>query len=238
MSYKNIFARYETKYIITPAQQAFIRSELKDKIRDDEYGKSLICNLYYDTPDFRLIRRSIEKPVYKEKLRVRSYGAVGANGTVFAEIKKKYEKTVYKRREAMTSREAQILLEKGLAPRSTQIIRELNYARTFYGELEPRMFISYNREAFFGVDDPDFRLTFDTDVIARNYDLTLAKGAYGTELTDRNTVLMEIKTGNAIPFFMLDVIKKLGIYPASFSKYGAAYTTMLNDNYKGGLNYA
>lgn len=40
----------------------------------DAYGAYTICNIYYDTGDWRLIRKSLEKTVYKEKLRIRSYG--------------------------------------------------------------------------------------------------------------------------------------------------------------------
>lgn len=87
---QSCFERYEKKYFLTPAGQKALLQTIAPYIKMDFYGKYTICNLYYDTPDWRLIRASLEKPVYKEKLRVRSYGVPAPDGKVFAELKKKY----------------------------------------------------------------------------------------------------------------------------------------------------
>ena len=96
-TYQDVFARYEKKYKLTLSQYAALRRWLQDRMEVDSYGLHTICNIYYDTPDFQLIRTSLEKPVYKEKLRLRSYGVPGGDTPVFVELKKKLDGVVYKR---------------------------------------------------------------------------------------------------------------------------------------------
>ncbi len=66
------FRRVEKKYLLNMEQYERLRVALRDYIVPDDYPKSTICNVYYDTPDYLLISRSLEKPVYKEKFRLRS----------------------------------------------------------------------------------------------------------------------------------------------------------------------
>lgn len=92
------FQRYEFKYLMDYRQLKAVLTAMDPHMVPDEYSHSSIRNLYLDTPNYRLIRRSLEKPIYKEKLRVRSYGQAGEHDPVFMELKKKYLSVVYKRR--------------------------------------------------------------------------------------------------------------------------------------------
>ena len=124
---KSIFKRHELKYLVSAEQREFIESEFARYMIPDEHGESTICNIYYDTPDFRLIRRSLEKPVYKEKLRLRSYGTASKDEKVFLELKKKYKGIVYKRRISLNCDEAQDALKNGeRLPENSQIAKEIN----------------------------------------------------------------------------------------------------------------
>lgn len=126
MAYKKVFKRSEIKYIITKSQYLLICGLLKDRMHPDEYGKSVICNLYLDTPDFLLIRRSIEKPVYKEKLRVRSYGVATNNTPVYLELKKKFKGVVYKRRVGLLNSQLNDFLDgKDLSCDNKQVEKEI-----------------------------------------------------------------------------------------------------------------
>lgn len=162
-SVTSCFERYEKKYRITKAQQRCIIEKMKPYMQADKFGKYTICNIYYDTRDWRLIRSSIEKPAYKEKLRVRSYGTPDADGKVFVEVKKKYDGIVYKRRITMPARQTRQFLSGGSAAGYGQIGREIGWLSSFYGA-EPKVFIAYDRLAFAGTDDPELRITFDTDL--------------------------------------------------------------------------
>ena len=223
MKYQNVFKRYEVKYLITRKQQKIILQAMENLTVPDKYGKSTICNLYFDTPDYLLIRRSIEKPVYKEKLRLRTYGMAHSDTQAFAEIKKKYKSVVYKRRVDMPYSQALNYLKgKGGAP-GGQINSEIEYFLQFYENLAPRVFISYERQAFYSKDDPDFRMTFDQNILWRDYDLDLTKGIYGNKILQDNMVLLEVKTKGAIPLWLTAVLIQNKIYKTSFSKYGNAY---------------
>ena len=221
------FKRYEKKYLLTTAQYQTIRKALERYMQPDEYGQSTVCNVYYDTPDFALVRASIEQPVYKEKLRVRSYGPVSGDKEVFVELKKKYNGVVYKRRVAMTAPEAEAYLAgETAAPQSSQIVSELDYFLKQYPGLAPATYIAYDRQAFFGKDDPDFRITFDENIRWRDEDMSLSAGTDGEQLLDEGQSLMEIKIADAMPLWLAHELSALGVFKTSFSKYGSAYQAM------------
>ena len=189
MDYQAIFKRYELKYLLTKEQVAMLKKEMAGRLVIDRYGLTSIRNIYFDTDDYRLIRSSLDKPVYKEKLRVRSYGIIKKDEKVFVELKKKYEGIVYKRRISSSESNAMTwLAENGVNEERGQIVDEIDYFKTFYRGLKPKVFISYDREAYFSVDDTDIRITLDTNLTGRNTDLSLRKGIYGKRIIDaRNT---------------------------------------------------
>ena len=225
MSYQDTFKRYEIKYLLSAKQKRELMNTVNRHMVLDQYGRTTIQNIYYDTPEYRLIRTSLEKPVYKEKLRLRSYGTADANKTVFIEIKKKYDGVVYKRRTSATEAEATAYLNRGIkiAGHEDQISREIDYFKNFYEGLRPAMVISYEREAFYGKEDPDFRMTLDENILWRDEDLTLRKDAYGTAILNPGQCLMEVKVAAAMPLWLTHEMNRLGIYQVSFSKYGRAY---------------
>lgn len=217
------FKRYEKKYLLNREQYERLQECLKPYIQLDQYGLHTICNIYYDTDQFDLIRTSIEKPPYKEKLRLRSYGIPQEGGKVFLEIKKKWKGVVYKRRIAMTLEEAENYLEKGKAlPEDGQIEREIDYFVKFYHP-KPKMYIAYDREAYFGKEDNALRITFDQNIRSREEDLQLELGDAGKLLLDSEYRLMEIKVSGAFPMWLAHILSELEIYPTSFSKYGNIY---------------
>ncbi len=222
--FQETFKRYETKYILTEYQYKLLRQRLQGHMCVDSYGKSTISNIYFDTPDSLLIRTSLEKPVYKEKLRLRSYGVPNYGDTTFIELKKKYDGIVYKRRESMELAQAENYLY-GLkpAPQSTQILREIDWFLHYYKNIIPAMYISYDRIAMYGMEDKNLRLTFDTNILWRTEDLHLQSGVWGTPLLKRCEYLMEIKIPSAMPLWFSHILDELRIYPVSFSKYGKAY---------------
>lgn len=227
-----IFKRYESKYMITLDQLALMKKEFEKHMIADEHGENTICSLYYDTPSFQLIRRSIEKPVYKEKLRVRSYGAATEDTPVFVELKKKYKKVVYKRRVSLKEKDAMRYLSTGEIQNHSQITNEIDYFKSYYEGLAPAMLLSYKREAYYAKDDHDFRVTFDREILWRDYDLALSKGIYGRPLLEPNQVLMEVKSAEAIPLWMVKLLSENHIYKTSFSKYGTAYKTKFAEERK------
>lgn len=222
------FKRREIKYLLDDDAYNSLKERLQARIVEDEHGRSTICNIYYDTPDFRIIRKSLEKPVYKEKLRLRSYGTAGAEDKVFVELKKKYNGIVYKRRETLTLAQSdEYLAGHTKAPCDTQIFREIDWFRDYYGNLKPAMYISYEREAYYSLENPDLRITFDRNIMYRSYNLSLAAGVEGESILEAGQHLMELKAGGAIPVWLTKILDELGIYPASFSKYGRAYLSQV-----------
>ena len=167
MNNQMTFKRYEIKYLITTEQKALLLNEMKPFMDADIHGKSTILSLYLDTPDFLLVRRSLDKPIYKEKLRLRSYGTAQPDTDVFIELKKKYDSVVYKRREAMKLFELESYLKTGIMPKDTQIMREIDFAMKRYAGIAPAVLLSYEREAFYDKYDYDFRMTFDENILWR-----------------------------------------------------------------------
>lgn len=222
--FKDIFQRYETKYLLEDFQYLAIREKLENMAEVDEYGKTSILNIYYDTPNYRLIRNSLDKPVYKEKLRLRSYGVPNDDTRAFIEIKKKYEGIVYKRRIGMDYRKALLYLnEKKPIDKESQISHEIDYFKSFYKGLRPSMAISYDRIAMAGIDDPELRITFDENIRWRVDHLDLKYGNKGQSILKKGQHLMELKIAGAMPVEMAKILDELSIRQVSFSKYGRGY---------------
>lgn len=226
MGNQTVFKRYEIKYILTREQRDLILEAMKEHMIADVHGKSTILSLYLDTPDYLLIRRSIDHPVYKEKLRLRSYGVADRDTEVFIELKKKYDSVVYKRREAMSESQLEQYLASGLAPKDTQIMREIDFAMKRYPGLKPAVLLSYDREAFYAKNDHEFRMTFDENILWRDTDLSLCSPIGGTPLLAPDQVLLEVKTAGAIPLWLVHLFSEQGIRKTSFSKYGTAYRSI------------
>ena len=239
MKYQAVFQRTELKFLLTTEQKKKILEEMEPYMALDQYGRTTIRNIYFDTDDYRLIRRSIEKPVYKEKLRIRSYQKATPSSTVFVEVKKKYKSVVYKRRLPLTEEAAMDWVTGKMQCREdTQISREIDYFLGFYKTLHPVVFLSYEREAYYCKDGGDFRVTFDDRILCRQEELSLEADIWGTPLLPEGKVLMELKCAGGIPLWMIKVLSRERIYKTSFSKYGTAYQTIIFPKIQGGLLYA
>ncbi|MBQ8171429.1 MAG: polyphosphate polymerase domain-containing protein [Oscillospiraceae bacterium] len=238
MAYQAIFKRYELKYMLTLDQKQRILEAMEPYMKLDKYGRTTIRNLYFDTDSYRLIRRSIEKPVYKEKLRVRSYCRVTSDEPVFVELKKKYKKVVYKRRISLPEQRAMDWLSGGECDVHSQITDEIDYFMEYYQTLKPTVFLSYEREAYYTRNGDDFRVTFDDNILCRQEELSLTADVWGKPILEEGKVLMEIKTSGGIPLWMTEVLSREKIYKTSFSKYGTAYRNIIFPQLKGGFIYA
>lgn len=229
------FRRMEKKYIITRKQYLTLNDIIKDNMIEDEHGKSTICNIYFDTSGFDLIRHSITKPIYKDKIRLRSYNTPNINSTVYLEIKRKYDGVVSKRRIEMRLNEFyKYMSNKNSFANGNQVEKELLYYFQYYN-LKETMFLSYNRRAYYDKNNRDFRITFDSNILARNYGLKLEKGVYGDNILEKDKYIMEIKTQGAMPMWLVKKLNNLNISPCGFSKYGEAYTQLVlqaNDYFK------
>ncbi len=231
---KLVFKRREKKFLITSAQFESIKQKILDYgMVYDTYCKSgsvyTIYNIYFDDDSSSVIRRSIEKPKpkFKEKFRIRSYVVPEDKDDVFLEIKRKVNGVVVKRRARLTYAQAKDFIYNGVRPQVedyivNQVLNEIEYYFKL-NRVKPAVYLSYERIAFFGADDPDFRVTFDRAITTRRTDLKLSSGPYGEQLLNPDEVLMEIKISNAIPKWFADILSEEGAFMTSFSKYGSEY---------------
>ena len=227
------FKRYEDKFLLNSEQFEALTEKLKIRMEYDAFcreGTYTILNIYFDSPDHEVIRRSVSKPYYKEKLRLRSYGVPKDDDhPVFLELKRKIGGIVSKRRAAMSYGEAMRYLEGGEKPESldytaNQVLREIDYFIAC-NNVKPMYFISYERIAMVGKADKTFRLTLDRNILARREKLLLTEGCFGRELIPPDKWLMEVKISGAIPTDFARLLSELKIYSQSFSKIGTEYKT-------------
>ncbi|MBQ1603053.1 MAG: polyphosphate polymerase domain-containing protein [Oscillospiraceae bacterium] len=222
-----VMKRYEMKYILDPEQTGFLIKGLEGHMRPDAYGLTSVASLYYDTPDHLLARRSIEKPCFKEKIRLRSYGMATEQTPVYLELKRKADGIVYKRRVQTTVPLVRQFFDgDGDICAKGQINSEIRYFRDYYKSLVPACLIIYDRVAYFEPDG-DLRLTLDYAPRYRVTDLNLTKSMSGTLLLPEGSTILEIKVQGAMPLWLADLLSRGEIYKTSFSKYGAAYTEQL-----------
>ena len=217
------FKRFEKKSLLTPAQYDARLNGMRPYMQTDQYGHYTICNIYYDTDNFQLIRTSLESPIYKEKLRLRSYGVPTDGQKVFVEIKKKFDHVVYKRRTVLPCAEAVDYLAGQARPQAEdQICHEIDWFIRSYRP-KPRVFIAYDRTALAGIENPELRVTFDTNLRWRAEDLDLRQGDHGAPLMPGDRILMEIKIPGTAPGWLGHLLIETGVFPTSFSKYGTCY---------------
>ena len=226
----DVFRRREIKFLLDPDQRRAVEEELQRRMVPDEHGPSTVCSLYYDTPDYRMIRRSLERPVYKEKLRLRCYGIATAEADIFLELKKKYKGVVYKRRVKVTEPEAVAFMQRtGELRKQNQISKEIRYTRDFYRSLEPRVFLCYDREAWYDPADRGFRMTLDRNIRYRTDRLTLTENFEGKILLSPELSLLEVKAEGGVPLWLVHLLGRENIRKQSFSKYGSAYLELLKE---------
>lgn len=220
---QKVFQRYEKKYLLEEETYQNFRRELAAYMQEDAFGLHTIRNLYFDTEDDILIRTSIEKPRYKEKFRIRCYGDPTEEEKCFLEIKKKYHGLVNKRRIVMGIDEAQAFIERGIEPeKKGQIFQEVAFFLDRY-DLQPKCYIAYDRIALYGKEDPDFRVTFDTNIRSRSTNLTLYSDDDTQLLLSPKYHLMEVKISETMPLWFAQLLSKYQIYSTSFSKFGRVY---------------
>lgn len=215
--------RHELKYILTKEQTQALKERLVGFMQVDKYGLTSIASLYYDTTDFRIIRASIEKPEYKEKIRLRSYGLAKKGSTVFLELKRKAYGIVYKRRISTTEEDAvKFLNYEGDICADGQIAKEISYFRSYYEKLVPTCLIIYDRLAYFEANG-DLRLTIDSNPRYRTTKLNLSTSMEGTSLLPEGYSILEIKVQDSMPLWLTRILSEEKIYNSNYSKYGAAY---------------
>ncbi len=230
-----VFNRHEKKYLIDEKILVNLQNRIAAHMEPDAYNRSgrayTIANIYYDTDDNHLIHASLQGPRYKEKLRLRSYGVPGIDDKVYVEIKKKFSGLVNKRRSALRLNQAYEFLRTGLLPepdatQNRQVLREIAYLLQEY-PLKPKLYLAYDRLAYFDQNDRSLRISFDTGIRTRRTDLALEAGDYGTPLLKKGLWLMEIKISQSMPFWLARLLSEYQVYSAGFSKYGTEYQQLL-----------
>lgn len=232
-----VFNRYEHKYLLDKEKFLKIIGILDERMEIDSHNINhtpyTISNIYYDTDDDYLIRSSISKPEYKEKLRLRAYGSPIDESEVFLEIKKKFKGIINKRRTALNLHEAyEFLNTKSITQikeyMNRQVINEITYFLNLY-DLKPKLYLAYDRIAYFEKDNHDLRISFDMNIRSRRYDLFLEKGDYGESLFDKEVYLMEVKTSLSKPLWLSHLLSETEVYRQSFSKYGTEYKNTIKE---------
>ena len=218
----SVMKRYELKYLLNSEQLRYFMDQISHYMKVDKYGLTSIASIYFDTPDFRLINKSIEKPKYKEKLRLRGYGIVAPGKPTFLEVKRKCENIVYKRRIALSEKDAFDLIATKEAKEKTQISRELETFMETYKNLEPKYMIIYDRLAYYQ-DNSDLRITIDMNPRYRIDDLNLHTSMEGLPLIEEGGAILEVKVQHSVPLWLSAILSKGKIYQTSFSKVGTAH---------------
>ena len=218
----SVMKRYELKYHLSKEQLDYFINKINNHMKVDKYGVTSIASIYFDTPDFRLINKSIEKPNYKEKLRLRSYGLASENSQAFLEIKRKCEGVVYKRRITLLESEVEELFYNKEVRKRDQISRELEAFLDNYQNLEPKYLVIYNRVAYYQ-DNSDLRITIDMNPRYRTNDLNLHTSMEGTPLLKNGGAILEVKVQHSIPLWLTAILSEGKIYQTSFSKVGTAH---------------
>ena len=235
-----IFNRIEQKYILSELEYQELFKRIESHLEKDIYFENKICNLYFDNLNNDFIVNSLEKPKFKEKIRLRSYSVPNIDDIVFLELKGKYDGVVFKRRLEIKLSDFYKYMESYEIKEQydNQVMKEIDYLIKKYN-LRPKIFIGYDRLSYYDKDNINFRLTFDRNLRSRTDELALEMGDYGT-LFNKGQYIMEVKSLQSIPLWFTRILSEMRIYPDSFSKYGEIYKEecLKNNLHKiGDINY-
>lgn len=219
--YNDIFQRIEEKYLITEEKKTKLLNKISSHIECDDYFKSSIHNIYFDTDNNDLIINSLEKPIFKDKFRIRSYKIPKEDDEVFLEMKTKYKGVVGKRRIKLKLKDFYKYINKEIKPKE-QILKEIMYYYNYY-DLKPAIYIAYDRESYKGKENKNLRITFDSNLRSRREKLKFVENVSMNNYFDKNIYIMEIKTVGSLPLWLVKTLSELEIMPTSFSKYGKIY---------------
>lgn len=232
---QNVFQRNEIKYLISEAQYCALLQDISGQIKADEYGDYLVQNLYFDTRNWDIIRKSIEKPLYKEKMRLRCYGDLTEKRKLFLELKKKYRGVVYKRRVAFPEiKKVDMEIRDFIHQKASQVSRELAF-HLYQNPVQEKMYLSHKRQAFVGIEDAKLRVTFDREIRYRVSDLAFKNPEQGTAILPPHIIVMEIKLVEGMPLWLTGALSKHEIFPRSFSKYGTCYMNYFQKQREAGV---
>lgn len=234
---QEVFNRYEHKYKLDKDTFQKVIPIIEEHMEPDCHNKYhlpyTIANIYYDTDDNLLIRNSLASPLYKEKLRLRSYGIPDRDAIVFLEIKKKFNGIVNKRRTKISLSDAEDFVKTGVITENrgfmnTQVIKEISYFLKLY-DIKPKLYLSYDRIAYFEINNPDLRISFDFNIRSRRQNLTLYSDEFTTPLFNEEIYIMEIKTSFSKPLWFTQMLSMFNIKRCRFSKYGTEYKNFINN---------
>lgn len=226
------FKRYEKKYLITKEKLDKILPFLLEYMELDPFclngNEYRIYSIYYDTDNHDVIRQNSSKPVYKEKMRIRSYyDRKDPEDKIFMEIKKKCNGQGNKRRIKLKIKEIEPFVNDGILPEtkdylSAQVAKELQYYLS-KNKVHPALYVQYDRLALFGKEDKNFRMTFDRNVRTRRHNFVFGESEDDELLLPNGEYIMEIKILGAMPLWLTHILSENELFSHGFSKYGVKY---------------
>ncbi len=218
------FKRVEDKYIMTKKQAARFMELCSSHLKEDTYFRYTVRSVYFDSERSDLVIRSLMKPDYKMKLRLRSYCDPQGDTPVFLETKKEFEDIIYKRRIGLSYDEAIAYLDYGIPHHvKNNTADEIDYLLNYYN-LSEKVMIAYDRECYASKTEDDVRITFDSNVRYRIDGFSMVLDGSEKRLTDEDTVVMEVKAMDRYPLWLTKTLSAMKLYRGSFSKYGKIYT--------------
>jgi SPX domain protein involved in polyphosphate accumulation len=237
-----VLERYELKYTI-PAEWVAPISAFVEPYCSLDYHSSVapdgfyqVNSLYFDSPDFVLLRNRLGGLHDRFNMRVRTYGAAPV-APWFLEVKRKIGDIIRKYRARVKDIDLARTLDPAADPSeflasprdaaNAALFRRLAHAYN----AAPVVQTTYRRKAYFSVCDDYARVTFDAGMryLARTeYNPLPVEEAFApTDLEDRfdegTSVVLELKCqAKNVPIWMVDLIRAFDLRRRSFSKYSAA----------------
>lgn len=229
---QEVFKRHELKFLLSRKEHDSLRKAILPYMDYDKYGNSEgeynIVSLYYESFDKRIYYETVNKLRFRQKLRLRVYDNATLSSPSFIELKQKFKNVVNKRRTLIPLEDAYNILSEPYNrdvihhkyASNPQILKEALHFKEFYN-LEPSIVVSYDRQAFSGIaeNEKDLRVTFDYNLMCRSEDLELENGPEGFHFVDTDTVILEVKVSNSVPFWLARILSDFNFTKQGFSKF-------------------
>jgi hypothetical protein len=240
---KQLFTRYELKYLITFDTYRTLADTLIPYMQYDPFGdkqgRYSIFSLYFDSPDRKIYYETMNRAAFRQKLRLRIYNSASIDDSAYFEVKQKFKNVVNKRRTAIQLSDAYRFIEKradvsdleNYSASNKQVLKEIRSFRDVY-RLAPAVIVGYDRQAFHGIDDTDLRITFDYHLTCRNDNYRLENGMHnGAYFVPPNLVVLEVKVKHSVPLWLTKLLSEFRCPLRSVSKFCTSVDCVSPDNH-------
>ena len=224
------FLRFEFKYVLDHATRCAVEEDVQPfvdadpRVRAEPALRYFVRSLYYDDAALAAFHDKADGLRSRSKFRLRTYSRdPGEEAPWFLEVKGRRDQLSFKRRTpVLGERDATArgdaltrMLVRDAAPGDVRDEFEFTVLRR---GIRPVALVDYVRRPYVSKFDPDFRLTFDSEITASATDALFPGPHARYRQVARGFTVLEVKFAQRVPAWFVRVVERRELRRRPFSK--------------------